>query len=70
MRVAIRHFPQALANSSRFVLKATPLQVAYPFGALAFFVVPILAHFLPGESINWNTFAGPSLIAIDVWVSV
>jgi undecaprenyl phosphate-alpha-L-ara4N flippase subunit ArnE len=53
-----------------FVLKCTPLRVAYPFGALAFFVVPILAHFLLGESINWNTFAGAGLIAIGVWVSV
>lgn len=52
------------------VLKATPLRVAYPFAALAFFVVPILAHFLLGESINWNTFAGAGLIAIGVCVSV
>jgi len=53
-----------------FVLKATPLRVAYPFIALAFFVVPILAHLLLGESINWNTFAGAALIAIGVLVSV
>lgn len=52
------------------VLKATPLRVAYPFAALAFIIVPILAHFLLGESINWNTFAGAGLIAIGVWVSV
>jgi undecaprenyl phosphate-alpha-L-ara4N flippase subunit ArnE len=53
-----------------FVLKCTPLRVAYPFSALAFFVVPILAHFLLGESITWNTFAGAGLIAVGVWVSV
>ena len=52
------------------VLKGTPLRVAYPFAALAFFVVPILAHFFLGETINWNTFAGASLIAVGVWVSV
>jgi drug/metabolite transporter (DMT)-like permease len=52
------------------VLRVTPLRVAYPFAALAFFVVPILAHFLLGESISWNTFAGAGLIAIGVWVSV
>jgi drug/metabolite transporter (DMT)-like permease len=52
------------------VLKATPLRVAYPFAALAFFVVPILAHFFLGETIKWNTFAGASLIAVGVWVSV
>jgi undecaprenyl phosphate-alpha-L-ara4N flippase subunit ArnE len=53
-----------------FVLKATPLRIAYPFAALAFFAVPILAHFLLGESLNWNTFAGAALIAIGVYVSV
>jgi drug/metabolite transporter (DMT)-like permease len=53
-----------------FVLKDTPLRVAYPFVALAFFIVPVLAHFLLGESINWNTFAGAAFIAIGVWVSV
>jgi drug/metabolite transporter (DMT)-like permease len=52
-----------------FVLKGTPLRIAYPFVALAFFVVPILAHFLLGEKINWNTFAGAGLIAVGVWIS-
>ena len=51
------------------VLKETPLRVAYPFAALAFFVVPILAHFLLGETLGWNTFAGGALIALGVWVS-
>lgn len=53
-----------------FVLKATPLRVAYPFAAFAFIAVPILAHFLLGESISWNTFVGAGLIAVGVWVSV
>lgn len=53
-----------------FVLRVTPLRVAYPFAALAFFIVPVLAHFILGESVNWNTFAGAALIAIGVWVSV
>ncbi len=53
-----------------FVLKTIPLRVAYPFVALSFFIVPILAHFLLGESINWNTFAGSGLILIGIWVSV
>ena len=52
------------------VLKSTPLRVAYPFAALAFFVVPILSHYFLGESIGWNTFAGACLIGIGVWVSV
>ena len=53
-----------------FVLKSTPLRIAYPFTASAFFVVPVLAHFLLGEHISWNTFAGASLIALGVFVSV
>lgn len=51
------------------VLKATPLRVAYPFVALAFVIVPVMAHFLLGESLKWNTFAGAAIIAIGVWVS-
>jgi undecaprenyl phosphate-alpha-L-ara4N flippase subunit ArnE len=52
------------------VLKSTPLRVAYPFTALAFFIVPVLAHFLLGEKVGWNTFAGAGLIAGGVWISV
>ena len=53
-----------------FVLKSTSLRIAYPFVALAFFLVPILAHFLLGDRLSWNTFAGAGFIAIGVWVSV
>lgn len=52
------------------VLRNTPLRIAYPFAALAFFIVPILAYFLLGENINWNTFAGGIIIAFGVWLSV
>lgn len=52
------------------VLRETPLRVAYPFAALAFIIVPVLAHFLLGESIGWNTFVGAGLIAIGVYVSI
>lgn len=52
-----------------FVLKLTPLRVAYPFAALAFFIVPVLAHFFLGERLMWNTFAGAALIGVGVWVS-
>ena len=51
-------------------LKGLPLRVAYPFVALAFFIVPVLAHFLLGEALGWNTFAGAALIAAGVAVSV
>nr|WP_024686795.1 EamA family transporter [Pseudomonas asturiensis] len=53
-----------------FALKTTPLSIAYPFTAMAFFIVPLLAHFFLGESLNWNTFAGAALIALGVCVSV
>ncbi len=53
-----------------FVLKTSSLQIAYPFVALAFFIVPILAHFFLGESIRWNNFIGAGFIALGVWISV
>lgn len=52
------------------VLKETPLRLAYPFVALAFFIVPIVSHFFLGESIGWNTFTGALIIALGVYVSV
>jgi len=51
-------------------LKGLPLRVAYPFAALAFFIVPTLAHFLLGESLSWNTYAGAAVIALGVFISV
>jgi undecaprenyl phosphate-alpha-L-ara4N flippase subunit ArnE len=51
-------------------LKGVPLRVAYPFAAMAFFIVPTLAHFLLGEVLSWNTYVGASIIALGVVVSV
>jgi undecaprenyl phosphate-alpha-L-ara4N flippase subunit ArnE len=51
-------------------LKELPLRVAYSFVGMAFFVVPILAHFVLGETLSWNTFAGAGIIAVGVLVSV
>lgn len=50
-------------------LKDLPLRVAYPFAALAFFIVPTLAHFLLGETLSWNTYVGAGFIALGVIVS-
>ena len=50
-------------------LKGVPLRVAYPFVALAFFIVPVLAHFLLGEALSWNTYVGAGIIALGVTVS-
>jgi len=52
------------------VLRSMPLRLAYPFVALAFFIVPIMAHYLLGESLNWKTFAGAALIGVGVWISI
>lgn len=51
------------------VLRATPLRVAYPFVALAFVLVPVMAHFILGEGLRWNTFVGAMIIALGVLVS-
>lgn len=51
-------------------LKGMPLRVAYPFVALAFVIVPTLAHYLLGESVGWNTYVGALIIGVGVFVSV
>lgn len=45
-----------------FVLKAVPLTIAYPFMALSFCAVPLLAHFLLGEPVSWRLALGTALI--------
>ena len=52
------------------LLRQVPLQLAYPFVALAFFFVPILAHWILDETLRWQSFAGAALILAGVWVSV
>lgn len=52
-----------------YVLKQLPLRVAYPFIALAFVIVPIMAHFLLGEKLELNTFVGALIIIMGVLIS-
>jgi drug/metabolite transporter (DMT)-like permease len=52
------------------LLRHVSLQLAYPFVALAFFFVPLLAHWILGETLRWQSFAGAFLILAGVWVSV
>lgn len=52
-----------------WVLRVLPLQVAYPFVALAFVIVPALSYFAFGEAIKWTTFLSAALIFLGVWVS-
>lgn len=52
------------------LLRHVALQMAYPFVALAFFFVPLLAHWILNEVLRWQSFAGAALILLGVWVSV
>ncbi len=52
------------------VLRDSPLRLAYPFAAIAFFLVPIFGWIFLGEDIRWNTFAGAALIAAGVYISI
>jgi len=52
------------------VLRQVPLHLAYPFVALAFFLVPLLAFWLLNEPVRWSTWVGAFLIASGVWISV
>lgn len=51
------------------LLRSVPLSVAYPFVALAFFIVPVVAHFVLGEPLRWQTLAGAAVIVAGVWIS-
>lgn len=50
-------------------LRTVPLSVAYPFFALAFFIVPLLSWWLLGEPVGPRQWIGAVLIAAGVWVS-
>lgn len=52
------------------LLRHVALQLAYPFVALTFCFVPLLAHWIVGETLRWQTFAGAMLILLGVWISV
>jgi drug/metabolite transporter (DMT)-like permease len=51
------------------LLRQVPLHVAYPFVALAFFLVPVMAHWVLGEPLRWQTLAGAAVIFVGVWIS-
>ena len=53
-----------------FVLRHTPLRIAYPFVGLAFLVVPVLSWFFMHEPINLKTIVGGAVILIGIWISV
>jgi drug/metabolite transporter (DMT)-like permease len=51
------------------LLRQVPLSVAYPFVALAFFFVPLMGHWVLGETLRWQTLAGAGVIFAGVWIS-
>lgn len=51
-----------------FILSHTPLRLAYPFSALSFFVVPLLARYFFNEPLSLSYFLGLSLIASGLFV--
>ena len=52
------------------VLRKVPLNLAYPFVALAFIFVPVLGHYLLGEPLRLQSLLGAALIGLGVWVWV
>jgi drug/metabolite transporter (DMT)-like permease len=51
------------------LLRTVPLSVAYPFFALAFFLVPVMSWWLLGEDVGIRNWVGALLIGAGVWVS-
>lgn len=49
-----------------WILRHAPLSIAYPFMALAFIIVPLLARLVFGEPLSWQTLAGGALILAGV----
>lgn len=53
-----------------YTLRTISLQLAYPFVAIAFILVPLMGHWFLEERIGINTFIGAALIMVGVFVSV
>jgi drug/metabolite transporter (DMT)-like permease len=52
------------------VLRSAPLSIAYPLYALVFLLVPILAHFVFGEPLSWNSLVGGAVIMLGVMIAI
>jgi drug/metabolite transporter (DMT)-like permease len=51
-----------------WLLRTIPLSVAYPFMALAFLFVPVLAATFLGEPLSFNSALGAVLIVAGIWL--
>jgi drug/metabolite transporter (DMT)-like permease len=52
------------------VLRSAPLSIAYPLYALVFVLVPVLAHFVFGEPLSWNSLVGGAVIMVGVVIAI
>lgn len=52
-----------------YVLKITPLTIAYPFSSLTLIIVPILAYYILNEPLRLSTFVGAGIIIFGIYVS-
>lgn len=53
-----------------YVLRTVPLSSAYAMFALAFVIVPLLAHFALDEPLSINALVGGAIIVVGVVVAV
>jgi undecaprenyl phosphate-alpha-L-ara4N flippase subunit ArnE len=52
------------------VLRTVPLSAAYAIFALAFLIVPILAHFVLDEPLSPNVLIGGAVIVAGIFIAV
>ena len=53
-----------------YVLRTVPLSAAYAVFALAFLIVPLLAHFVLDEPLSANVLIGGVIIVVGILVAV
>jgi undecaprenyl phosphate-alpha-L-ara4N flippase subunit ArnE len=53
-----------------YVLRTVPLSAAYAVFALAFLIVPILAHFVLDEPLTPNVLIGGAVIVAGIFIAV
>ena len=53
-----------------YVLRTVPLSAAYALFALAFVIVPLLAHFVLGEPLTANVLVGGVVIVAGILIAV
>lgn len=53
-----------------YVLRTAPLSAAYGVFALAFLIVPVLAHFFLGEPLTPNVLIGGAIIVAGILVAI